>query len=105
MKKMIVLGLLFGLFTGPVTAQQYDENGAVKLLGLLRGTIHYVHHEKQQLVIDDRNFVMPLNFKVLAASGAKANRFALRTGQAVEYFVRYDDKTQIFYVDSVQLLN
>ena len=105
MNKLIVLGLLFALFTGPVAAQQYDENGAVKLLGLLRGTIHYIHHDKQEVVIDDRRFVMPLNFKVLAANGAKANRFALRTGQAVEYFVRYDKKTQILYVDSVQLLN
>lgn len=105
MNKLIVLGLLFVLFTGPVTAQQYDENGAVKLLGLLRGTIHYIHHDKQELIIDDRRFVMPLNFKVLVANGATANRFALRTGQAVEYFVRYDEKTQIFYVDSVQLLN
>lgn len=106
MKKLILMfSLLATAFIPSAMAQQFDENGAVKLTGLLRGTVHYVHHEKQQLVIDDRKFIMPLNFKVTDSRGKSSNRFGLKAGQGVEYFVRYDKKTNIFYIDTLQLLN
>ncbi len=106
MKKLILMfGLLTAAFVPSVMAQQYDESGAVKLVGLLRGTVNYVHHEKQQLVIDDRQFVMPLNFKVTTAQGKSSNRYGIKVGQGVEYFVRYDKKTNLFYIDTLQLLN
>lgn len=97
--------LLLAGFSSQLLARQFDETSAPKLTGLLRGKVDYVHHDKQQLVIDDRRFVMPLNFKVSDTDGKSSNRFAIKVGQSVEYFVRYDEKTNVFYVDQLQLLN
>ncbi|MBB6523826.1 hypothetical protein [Pseudoteredinibacter isoporae] len=88
-----------------VLAQSYDEHGSVQLVGVLRGTIDYVHHDKKQLVIDDRRLTMPLNFKVSDVRGKSSNRFALKTGQNVEFFARYEKSSNTFYVDWLKLLD
>ncbi|GAA6150695.1 hypothetical protein [Pseudoteredinibacter isoporae] len=105
MKAIAILCTLTVLgFVTPAFAQ--DEGPQpVQLVGLLRGTVDYVHHDDQQLVIDDRRFSMPLNFKVSDAKGKTVNRFALKIGQSVEYFVRYDEKSNIFYIERLKLLN
>ncbi|MCV6621276.1 MAG: hypothetical protein OIF51_05935 [Cellvibrionaceae bacterium] len=106
MKKFpCILILCLVLFSAFSSAVEYDENGAVKLIGLLRGSVDYVHHEKQEIVINDRRYIMPLNFKVVTAAAKSSNRFAIRKGQSVEYSARYDSKTKAFYVDSLRLLN
>lgn len=91
-------------FVNTVVAQD-DGPEAVQLVGLLRGTVDYVHHDKQQLVINDRRYTMPLNFKASDAKGSSIARFGIKVGQSVEYFVRYDEKSNIFYVDRLKLLN
>lgn len=92
-------------FVAQTSAQGNEGSKPVQLVGLLRGIVDYVHHDEQQLVISDRRFTMPLNFKVSDARGKSINRFGVKVGQSVEYFVRYDQKSNIFYVDSVKLLN
>lgn len=105
MRTVILLGALTMLaFITPALAQD-DGPEAVQLVGELRGTVDYVHHEELQLVIDDKRFTMPLNFKVSDAKGKTTSRFAVKVGQSVEYHVRYDEKSNIFYVDWLKLLN
>ncbi|MBB6520912.1 hypothetical protein [Pseudoteredinibacter isoporae] len=101
----IVCVLVLTVFSVPALSQGNEGSQPVQLVGLLRGTIDYVHHDKQQLVISDRRFTMPLNFKVTDTKGKSITRFGVKVGQSVEYFVRYEEKSNIFYVDRLKLLN
>lgn len=101
----ILCAFVLTVFVVPTSAQGNEGAQPVQLVGLLRGTVDYVHHDEQQLVISDRRFTMPLNFKTSDAKGKSITRFGLKVGQSVEYFVRYDEKSNIFYVDSLKLLN
>ncbi|MCV6627619.1 MAG: hypothetical protein OIF38_16085 [Cellvibrionaceae bacterium] len=89
------------LLPAPELGPDHDPTG---LTGKQRGTIHYVHLDRQQLVINDQIYIMPLNFKVSMADGRQVNRYALAEGQAISFVGRYDSDSDQYVVDKVTIL-